>query len=813
MADGTGPITARVAIIGGGAVGTSALYHLALAGWTDCVLLERDELTAGSTWHAAGNCPNFATDAGIMAMQGYSTALYRRLGEAVDYPLNYHVSGSVRLAHSRERVQEFEHVAAMGRARGQEMAVVGLDELKARHPFMETRDLAGGLWDPWDGDIDPAQLTQAFARGARSLGARILRHRPVTGVSREGGEWVLATDAGEIRAEIVVNAAGYYARRVAEWFRPYGGRDLPMVVMGHQYLLSEGVSELSDWSAEHGGKLPILRDVDSSYYLRQEKDGFNLGPYEATCRAYWADPGEDVPEDFSFQLFGDALEQIEWHIEDACARVPLLGRAGIQKVINGPIPYAPDGLPLIGPMPGVANAFEACAFTFGIAQAGGAGRVVANWITEGAPEWDMWSCDPRRFTAHVDRPQAHARGMETYGHEYAMHFPWRRFPAGRDAKLSPSHDRLIAEGAVTVAANGWERAAWFAAPGETVAEEATHRWGREGPWFGRVRAEVEAVRDDVGALDLPGFSRFALEGAGAAAWLSERIAGRVPSVGRIGLGYFCDERGRIVTEMSVMRDAEDAFTLITAAAAQWHDRDWLARDLAPGLTLADRTEEATAILVTGPRSRALLAGLGVGEALSRPWLSHRPATVLGRDVRLARVSFAGELGWELHSALEDQPALYDAVLDAGARPFGMGALDSMRIEKGYRAWKRDLSTDYTLLEAGLDRFVEWDKQGGFRGRDALLAARGTGGRRFAMLRLAAGAEDAPDNAPVLAGDRIVGTVTSGAWGHRTDTSLALAILERGAGDGLAVEIFGARCPAEIVPGGVLYDARNERLRA
>ncbi|MEM8848391.1 MAG: FAD-dependent oxidoreductase, partial [Pseudomonadota bacterium] len=559
MATNDLPTTARVVIIGGGAVGTSVQYHLALAGWTDTLLLERDELTAGSTWHAAGNCPNFAADAGVMAMQGYSTSLYRTLGETVDYPINYHVSGAVRLAHTRERMQEFEHVAAMGRSHGMEMEVVTAKEMQDRHPFMEIHDLAGGLWDPWDGDIDPAQLTQAFARGARAMGARIARHTPVTGVDRDGDEWIVKTAKGDIHAEIVVNAAGYYARRVAEWFRPFGGRDLPMVVMGHQYLLSEDTEEIAAWSAEHGGKIPILRDVDSSYYLRQDRNGFNLGPYEATCRAYWTD--SDVPEDFSFQLFEDDLDRIEWHIEDACARVPLLGRAGISKVINGPIPYAPDGLPLIGPMPGVPNAFEACAFTFGIAQAGGAGKVLSEWITEGAPEWDMWSCDPRRFTGHVDREIAKAQGMQTYGHEYAMHFPWRRFPAGRDAKVSPSHDRLLELGAQTVAANGWERAAWFAQAGDDISDEATHTWERQGPWHDRVRAECEAVRDGVGVLDLPGFTRMSLSGEGAAEWLSARIAGRLPKVGRIGLAYFPDDKGRVVTEMTLLRQGEDRFTL------------------------------------------------------------------------------------------------------------------------------------------------------------------------------------------------------------------------------------------------------------
>ncbi|MBL8563740.1 MAG: FAD-binding oxidoreductase, partial [Gemmobacter sp.] len=392
------PTSARVVIIGGGAVGASCLYHLAKAGWTDCLLLEKNELTAGSTWHAAGNVPTFSSSWSIMNMQRYSAELYRRLGAEVDYPMNYHVTGSVRLGHGAERMLEFQRVVGMGRYQGMDLEILSPEELRGSYPFLETHDLAGGLYDPYDGDIDPAQLTQALAKGARSMGARIERFCPVTSARREAGDWVLTTPKGEVRCDYVVNAGGYYAAEVGRMF----GRRVPMMVMSHQYLLFDTIPELEAWSKAEGAKLPLLRDVDSSYYLRQEKYGFNLGPYENPCRAHWATPDDPMPEDFSFQLFPDDLERLEWHIEDAMARVPLLGQAKLQKVINGPIPYTPDGNPLIGPMPGVPNAFEACVFTFGICQAGGAGKVLAEWVTEGATEWDMWSCDPRRFTGWED---------------------------------------------------------------------------------------------------------------------------------------------------------------------------------------------------------------------------------------------------------------------------------------------------------------------------------------------------------------------------------------------------------------------------
>ncbi|MGL4281319.1 MAG: GcvT family protein [Albidovulum sp.] len=808
------PTTARVVIIGGGAVGVSSLYHLAKAGWTDCVLLEKNELTAGSTWHAAGNVPTFSTSWSLMNMQRYSTELYRGLGAAVDYPMNYHVTGSVRLGHSKERMQEFERAKGMGRYQGMALEVLGVDEIKSKYPFLETHDLKGALYDPADGDIDPAQLTQALAKGARDMGATILRFTPATGVSRENGEWIVHTAKGDIRCEIVINAAGYYAQKVGEWFKPYGGRTVPMMVMSHQYLLSEPIAEIEAWTKEVGHKLPLLRDVDSSYYLRQEKTGFNLGPYERNCRAHWVNPDDPFPEDFSFQLFPDDLERLEWYIEDAMARVPLLGTAGISKVINGPIPYAPDGNPLIGPMPGVPNAFEACVFTFGIAQAGGAGKVLAEWVTEGATEWDMWSCDPRRYTAYTDRDYCVEKGKEVYGHEYGMHFPMARWPAGADRRLSPVHDKVKALGGQMAPYNGWERAEWYAKPGDDTSWEATQTWNRAGPWEARIREECEAVRDGVGVLDLPGFSRFHLSGPGAAEWLSGQIAGGLPKPGRLSLAYFPDHRGRILTEMSVACNGEDDYTLITAAVAQWHDYEWLARTLPKGLTLRDRTSDLSTLIVTGPKSRALFAKISDAD-LSLPWLSHAMWTVASRKAVLARVSFAGELGWEVHAPVANIPAIYDAVLEAGAKPFGMRALNALRIEKGYRAWKGDLSTDYSLLQGGLDRFIRWEKD--FPGKAALLAERQAGvTKRFVTLTVEAGEADAPYMSTLWHGGKVVGETTSGAWGYRVGKSIALGMLRADLavpGTKVEVEIYGERFPAVVEADQPLWDPKNERIRA
>ncbi|WP_170553113.1 GcvT family protein [Ruegeria atlantica] len=812
------PTKARVVVIGGGVVGASSLYHLAKKGWTDCVLLEKNELTAGSTWHAAGNVPTFSTSWAIMNMQRYSTELYARLGEEVDYPMNYHQSGSIRLAHSKERMQEFERAMSMGLYQGIPMEMWTPEEAKERYPFLETHDLEGVLYDPTDGDIDPAQLTQALAKGARDMGQKIIRFCPATGVTQhDDGTWTVHTDKGDIACDYVVNAAGYYAQRVGEWFKPYGGRTVPAMVMSHQYLLTDEIPEVEEWSKENGGKkLPLLRDVDISYYLRQEKHGFNLGPYEPNCKGHWMSEDDPMPEDFSFQLWNDDLDRIEDIVTDAMERVPLMATSGVGRVINGPIPYAPDGLPLIGPMPGVKNAFEAHTFTFGIAQGGGAGKVLAEWIVDGHTEWDMWAVDPRRYTDYTDQDYCNQKGLEVYGNEYAMHYPQHEWPAARDKKLSPVHAKVKELGGVMGVYNGWERANWFAQPGDDTSLEATHTWGRSGPWEQRVKEECEAVRDHCGVLDLPGFSRFMVKGVGAAEALRGLVAGGLPKVGRINLVYISDDRGRILTEMSCLRLGEDEFVMITAATAQWHDRDILVNAMPAGVSVEDVTTTRDTLIVTGPKSRDILSGLTDAD-LTTGWLTHQAATVAGQPAYLIRVSFAGELGWEVHALNEHMPAIYDAIIDAGAKPFGMYALNSLRIEKGYRVWKGDLSTDYSLLEGGLGRFVKLDKPQDFPGKAAIQNEKQQGVKKsFVTLTVDAGDCDAPYMSCIWQNGEIVGETTSGAWGYRVGKSIALGMIKAelaNPGTELEVEIYGRKCRAVVEEDQPLWDPQNERLRA
>ena len=817
------PQYAQTVIIGGGSVGCSIAWHLTQAGHRDVVLLEKNELTSGSTWHAAGNCPNFVGSWTVMKMQHYSTQLYQKLGELTDYPMNYHVTGSVRLAHTRQRMEEFEHVRSMAKQMGFSLEMMSNQDMVDAYPYMETHDLEGGLWDSYDGDIDPAQLSQAFAKGARDRGARIIRFCPVTAVSRDEAkdEWCLTTPQGQIKCQYVVNAAGYRAAELGRMF----GRDVPCISLAHQYLITEGIDELSQRSE----KLPLLRDPDSSYYLRQEKDGLLLGPYEKNCKAHWTRPDDPMPEDFSFQLYPDDLERLEWYIEDACARVPLLGTAGITRVVNGPIPYTPDGLPLIGPMPGVKNAFEACVFTFGIIQAGGAGKLMAEWITEGETETDSWAVDPRRFTNHVDATYAEAKALEVYANEYAIHFPGIQWPEGRPAKTGALYQWHCAQGAVMGSYGGWERADYY--PPASDQPEMVDSYDRQA-FFEIVEKECLHVQHHVGMLDLPGFSRYEISGDGAAAFLDSRMTNKLPAIGRTGLAYFASEKGKIVSEMSITRFDENHFWMIAGAGAYWHDRDllWAALPDDGSVHMVDKTDAYSTLLITGPQSRNLLADLCSSSLVSEDfgWLSHQEMEIAGKTVRAIRVSFTGELGWELHIKLEDTQAVFDAITQAGEayqlKPFGMMALDSMRLEKGYRSWKGDLTSDYSMFDAGLRRWVHFSKEN-FVGKQALAELKEQPNRHFVTLAV----DDPKDNLPfgdaiylssVLQDGEIAGLILSGGFGHRTGKSLALCVLEPNCnteiGTSYTVDILGRERTATIIANvsssGDSYDPENTLVK-
>ena len=800
---------ARVVVIGGGIAGCSTLYHLVKKGWSDVVLIDRDELTSGSTWHAAGNCPVFAGGWNILKLQRYSTELYRRIGAEVDYPINYHVTGSLRLARSQDRMEEFHHVNAMAQAQGSEFEMLEPAAMAERHPFLRVDDLLGGLWDPHDGDIDPSQITQALAKGAREGGAEIVRFNPVQGIGRtRSGEWQVHTKEGAITCEVVVNATGYRGTEIGAMV----GLSLPIVTLQHQYLVTEAIADLE----AREGKLPLIRDPDDSYYLREERGGLLLGPYEWDATPMWLD---GVPPQFGMELYPEDLARLERYIELAIGRVPLLGSVGVQRTINGPIPYTPDGLPLVGPAYPAPNFYHCCAFSFGIVQGGGAGKALADWIVEGEPEWDLWSCDPRRFTEFANREYTRAKAVELYQNEYAIAYPNEERPAGRPAKTTPLYGTLKAKGARFGARGGWERATWFVPDGQEAKEALSFHHTN---WFGAVAAECKAVREAVGVLDLGGFAKYEIEGTGAEAFLDRLVAGKLPRPGRTSLSYFLNEQGHILSEMTISRLAADIFYLCSAGTAEWHDHHWMLQHmpLDGSVRIEVISPQHGTLVVAGPRSREVLARVTRQplDNANSPWMSCRRIEIGQAAMMALRVNYVGELGWELHMPIEYLQGVYETIMAAGAdlgiRDFGLYAMDSLRLEKGYRAWKLDLTQEYTPLDAGLERFVDFGKD--FIGRAALEQQQQAGAKeRMVPLLVQSEGVDAPYCAPVKKDGAVVGMVGSAGYGHTLKSSLALAFLRRDLaveGQEVEVEIYGTPVKA-VVTSDPPYDPENTRLKA
>ena len=804
---------ARVVVIGGGVVGCSCLYHLAALGIKDALLLERDELTSGSTWHAAGNLPTFSASWSILKLQKYSAALYRKLAASAENPINYHLTGSVRLAHGRNRMDEFHHVKSMAKANGLEYEILSPSDLKDRYPLIETHDLQGALWDPLDGDIDPSQLTQALAREARLLGGKIRRHTRVTALAQKpNGEWLVTTDKGEITAEIIVNAAGFRAGEVMAMV----GRHLPTVVMSHQYLVTEDVPELM---SRGDARLPLLRDPDTSYYLRQEREGFILGPYEWKATPMWLD---GMPDDFANQLWNDDFERLEKYIEDAMARVPALSRAGIKRGVNGPIPYSPDGNPYIGPEPGLRNFFHCNTFSFGITQGGGAGKALAEWVVHGKTEWDLWSLDRRRYGDYATTEYTVAKAIEVYQNEYASSFPYEERPAGRPLRTSPLYEALKAKGARFGARGGWERAVYLDLKGDVPPD--THSFRREHVWHGAVAEEVRAVRERVGILDLPGFTKYELKGPGASKHLDYLSCSKLPSQGRVSLAYALTDDGKLWSEFTITRLGEDHFYIISAAIAATHDMDLLRQGLPAdsAITVKDVTADFGTLIIAGPHARDVLAQVTKADLSNAgfPWLTAQYIeTVSGRCLAM-RVNYVGELGWELHAPVAQLPSLYAAIWAVGAafdiRDFGLYAMDSLRVDKCYRGWKSDLESGYTPLEASLDRFVDVTKPD-FVGKAALAAehSRGAAQRFVPLIFDEDGDAEAPYCAQVFDGETNVGLTTSGVWSHTLNKSVALAYVKADKatpGTKLQVNVLGTMRSA-TVHAEPLYDPKNQRLRA
>ena len=800
---------ARIVIVGGGIMGASLLYHLALEGCRDTLLIEKNELTSGSTWHAAGQCPSIAGSYNLAKIHAYSNQLYPRLEALTGQYVSWHPAGGLRLANDEHELAWLKHVYGYSKSIGFNMEIVGLDVIRKLNPFLTTEHVLAAAHTLDDGHGDPSGLCQALAKGARDLGATVMRHNRVLDIRRRpGGDWDVVTEQGSVIAEIVVNAAGCYARQISALV----GSDAPIVNMQHQYIVTHPIPAF----VERGTEIPVMRDSYSSSYFRQEQKSGLIGVYEASgFREAWAPHG--LPDwDSSNELFADDVERVAPWLERAIERMPVFGDAGIRKVINGAIPHTPDGTPLLGPAPGLKNFWMCCGTSFGIAQGGGCGKYLAQWMLHGDADINMTEFDPRRFGAFADETYTRAKVYLDYRSTYITRLPGEEDMDGRPQKTSPLYQRLRAQGAVYTETFGWERPKWFSLDGR--AEDYGYRRNNV---FDVVRDEVTAVHERVGILDLTGFSKYDISGAHAEAFLGRVCANRVPrKVGGMALVHLLSPGGRILGEMTISRLGTDRFYALSAAAAEQRDLDLLAqsRQLDETVRIENVSESLGVLVLSGPRSRAVLQSVtdaDLGNESFR-WLTAREITVAGHPVRALRVSYVGELGWELHASTVALPELYEALWSAGQTfgiaNYGLYAVNSMRMEKAYKAWGTELTNELDMREADMSRFIDLGKPN-FVGKTATLAAAARP-LRIVYVEIDAADTDARGGEPVLNGSECVGVVTSGAYGHRVRKSLAFACVPPQfavPGSGFDILLQGERRPA-IVIAQPAFDADNTRMK-
>ena len=811
MAEPTGlPDEAAVVVIGGGIAGCSLAYHLTRLGCRDVVLLEAAELASGSTWHAAGLCTQFVPSYNLMKLLRTSLDLYQSLEEETGQGVDLHRCGSVRLAATPDRLDEFEQRASVAALLDIPVEIVGPERLRELVPLIDPAGVLAAAYLPTDGHVDPTSVTQALVAGAVARGATVVRRAPVRALACSRGEWTVTTPKGSIRTTTVVNAAGQWSRQVGR----LAGVDLPIVPLQHQYVVTEPLPEVAVLTRE----LPVLRDTDASFYVRQEGGGLLVGPFERNPKT-WALDG--VPDDFHGRLLPADLDQIADVLVAAAARVPAFADAGIRTVVNGPDGYTPDGRCLMGPVPGVVGFHVLAGFSiFGIVYGGGAGYYAAQWIIDGQPSDDMWELDVRRFGDYARTTHYVAsRACEIYEREYAIHYPEEELPAGRPLKTDPLYDTLLERGAVFGVRSGWERPLWFARAGQEPRDRYSFR---RASWHETVAQECRAVRAGVGVLDQTSFAKFELSGPRVEAVLDRLCANALPAdAGRIALTQMCTETGGVECDVTITRLADDRFYVVSAAATETHDHAWIERHLPDdgSVRLDNVTSRYGVLTLAGPRSRELLGALTSADVSREgfPFFRCRELEIGMAPVRVLRVSFVGELGYELHHPLHYSRHLFEQLLAAGEPlglvDFGYRALESLRLEKAYRLWGPDLSQVYTPLEAGMDRFVRFEK-GDFIGREALLRQREDGlTRRLACLAVDANGADPHGYEPVLDGEQVLGYVTSGGFGHTVGTAIALAYLpvtHTEPGTDLAVTILGERRPARVVA-EPLYDPANEKL--
>ncbi|CUX18843.1 FAD-dependent oxidoreductase [Rhizobium oryzihabitans] len=833
---------ARAVVIGGGVVGVSTLYHLAKKGWSDSVLIERKELTSGSTWHAAGLLPLFNMSYSVGQIHKYSVKFYEELQEETGMNVGFSKVSNIRLARTKDRWDEYMYYAGIAETIGVRVNMLTPEQVKEIWPLCETDGLLGAIQHPDDGYIQPADLTQALAKGARDRGATIYRNTTVTAIEQlEDGHWKVTTDKGEIIAEHIISCTGSFARKTGEMV----GINIPVIPVEHQYIVTEPHPAIQERRRQGLPEMGVLRESDSAWYMREEAGGLILGPYEVGAPVCYVDGPSD---DSEYELFQEELDRLMPHIETAMVRVPAFGEVGIKKVYNGAIAYTPDGNPIVGPAPGLKNFWLNEGHSFGITAAGGAGWQLAEWIVDGEPTLDLMGVDPRRFGPYATEGYLIAKNEEAYANVFTMHYPDEERSAARPLKTTPVYDRLKKLGGVFGSVYGWERANWYAPEGYALREEdlgvgadvitshnhapalddgrIVEKWSfRRSNYFEHVGNEVKNVTQNVGVLDMSAFAKMEVSGPGARAWLDSILANIVPKKrGRIALTHLLTPNGGVKVEFTVYEWAPGRFYLVSAGGLEAHDHDVLRR-LAPtdgSVVLQPITQKYGVLVLAGPKSRDLLKKLTRTSLENKdfPWLTAKQISVGVATAHALRVNFVGELGWELHHPIEMQNYIFDRLMEAGAefgiKPFGIRAMVSMSLEKSYRNMGRELSVEYNAYESGLDRFLRPEKS--FIGRDALVAYKESGVKWvFSTLTVtgntdvdARGSEAISDESGALAG-----RVTSGGFGWRIGKSIALAMLKpeyAAIGTKLKIRILGTLYDAEVVEESP-FDTENALLRA
>ncbi|MEH6522754.1 GcvT family protein [Sulfitobacter sp.] len=803
---------AQAVIIGGGVIGCSILYHLTKMGWSDVVLLERDELTSGSTWHAAANIHGLHDNNNITRIQNYTMDLYNALEAETGQSCGVFQPGSLYLAQTEAREHQLRLQAAKAKYYGLNFHEVSRDEAERLHPLVDYDGIRCIMFEPSGGNVDPSGVTNAYAAGARQNGAEIIRFCPVTGTEQQpDGTWIVRTEKGDIHTQWIVNAAGLWGREVAAM----AGITLPLQPTEHQYFVTESIAEIEGLDT----RLPSVADRDGEYYLRQEGKGLLVGAYEKNM-VFWAEDG--TPQGFGHELFADDLERIEDNMMRAIERVPVVGTAGIKRVINGPMIWSPDSNVLFGPVPELSNYFCCNGIIPGFSQSGGMGLLAADWIVTGETRYDMFAWDVARFGDWADKAFTKAKVGDQYANRFKIHFPNEERSAGRPARVRPIYDTQRDMGAVFGLNYGWEHPLYF---GDTVgAEDQTHGFTRQ-PWWDVVGRECKMLRENAGIIDISNFAKYICKGPGAESWLNALFANNMPrEVGRSCLTPLIGKRGGIAGDFTVTRLAEDEFWIIGSGMAErYHQRFFKEVPLPAGTTFESRTNDMCGFNVAGPKSREMLQRL-TNTSLATPdfpFMRSKWIELGGVRCLALRVSFTGDLGWELHCAQGDQPALFAALIaagkDVGAGPVGSRALMSLRVEKGYGSWGREYSPEYWPQEVGLARLCKLDKS--FLNRDAVAGTMENPAREeLVLLELDASQTDA-SNADATGGEPIfkdgvgIGRVTSGAYGYSVGMSLALGFVKGvAAGDTVDVMVLGVAHKATVLAEPP-FDPKGQRLRA